>query len=225
MLPFVVVAQMYALHRSLQLGNTPDTPLCLRPRKPDRQGRGDLSPLAANHDVPGRGRWGDQDGLRAARPSGHDPRHPQRRQCVLSRDRHGSAPRADQRGHPNGDAHGRSGRSTRWTTPTLACRCMARTIRPQNWTACRTPRCRPGDICCGNDMVCGWAGSLACADGINVVAGTGSICYGEYQGRSARCGGWGELFSDEGSAYWIARQRPDAVLANERWPRATRAAV
>ena len=59
---------------------------------------------------------------------------------------------------------------------------------------------------CGNDMVCGWAGSLACRDGINVVAGTGSICYGEYRGRSARCGGWGELFSDEGSAYWIARE-------------------
>jgi len=59
---------------------------------------------------------------------------------------------------------------------------------------------------CGNDMVCGWAGSLAGADGINVVAGTGSICYGEYAGRSARCGGWGELFSDEGSAYWIARE-------------------
>ena len=28
---------------------------------------------------------------------------------------------------------------------------------------------------CDNDMVCGWAGSLACADGINIVAGTGSI--------------------------------------------------
>ena len=28
---------------------------------------------------------------------------------------------------------------------------------------------------CGNDMVCGWAGSLAGADGVNVVAGTGSI--------------------------------------------------
>ena len=59
---------------------------------------------------------------------------------------------------------------------------------------------------CDNDMVCGWAGSLACADGINLVAGTGSIGYGERQGQSARVGGWGEMFSDEGSAYWIATQ-------------------
>lgn len=57
---------------------------------------------------------------------------------------------------------------------------------------------------CGNDMVCGWAGSLACEDGINLVAGTGSIGYGERQGRAARVGGWGEVFGDEGSAYWIA---------------------
>jgi N-acetylglucosamine kinase-like BadF-type ATPase len=62
----------------------------------------------------------------------------------------------------------------------------------------------PGSWLCGNDMICGWAGSLACRDGINVVAGTGSICYGERNGAAARCGGWGELFSDEGSAYWIA---------------------
>jgi N-acetylglucosamine kinase-like BadF-type ATPase len=59
---------------------------------------------------------------------------------------------------------------------------------------------------CDNDMVCGWAGSLACADGINLVAGTGSIGYGERGGRKARVGGWGEIFSDEGSAYWIAVQ-------------------
>jgi N-acetylglucosamine kinase-like BadF-type ATPase len=62
-----------------------------------------------------------------------------------------------------------------------------------------------GRYTCGNDMICGWAGSLGGGDGINVVAGTGSIGYGEFAGRSARCGGWGELFSDEGSAYWIAR--------------------
>ena len=53
-------------------------------------------------------------------------------------------------------------------------------------------------------MICGWAGSLLCGDGISIVAGTGSICYGERGGAVARSGGWGELFSDEGSAYWIA---------------------
>ena len=55
-------------------------------------------------------------------------------------------------------------------------------------------------------MVCGWAGSLACEDGINVISGTGSMTYGERQGVGHRVGGWGELFGDEGSAYWIAAQ-------------------
>jgi len=59
---------------------------------------------------------------------------------------------------------------------------------------------------CGNDMVCGWAGALGGSDGINIVAGTGSIAYGEFLSRQARAGGWGELFSDEGSAHWIARE-------------------
>lgn len=57
---------------------------------------------------------------------------------------------------------------------------------------------------CNNDMVCGWAGSLGAADGINVISGTGSMTYGERAGTGSRVGGWGELFGDEGSAYWIA---------------------
>jgi N-acetylglucosamine kinase-like BadF-type ATPase len=69
-----------------------------------------------------------------------------------------------------------------------------------------SPALQQGRYRCGNDAVCGWAGALACQDGINVIAGTGSMAYGEYGGRSARAGGWGELFSDEGSAYWIARE-------------------
>ena len=57
---------------------------------------------------------------------------------------------------------------------------------------------------CGNDMICGWAGSLGARDGINVVCGTGSMTYGRNAGTGARVGGWGELFGDEGSGHWIA---------------------
>ncbi len=57
-----------------------------------------------------------------------------------------------------------------------------------------------------NDVICGWAGALGTHDGINIVAGTGSIAYGQNGSRRARVGGWGELFSDEGSAYWIGLQ-------------------
>ncbi|WP_394805376.1 N-acetylglucosamine kinase [Kordiimonas aestuarii] len=62
-----------------------------------------------------------------------------------------------------------------------------------------------GNYRCDNDMINAWAGSLSCRDGINIIAGTGSIAYGENAGKSVRCGGWGELFGDEGSAYWIGR--------------------
>jgi N-acetylglucosamine kinase-like BadF-type ATPase len=74
---------------------------------------------------------------------------------------------------------------------------------------------------CANDMVCGWAGSLAGEDGINLVAGTGSIGYGERRGLSARVGGWSEVFGDEGSAYWIAIQGLNAFsrMSDGRLPR------
>jgi N-acetylglucosamine kinase-like BadF-type ATPase len=57
---------------------------------------------------------------------------------------------------------------------------------------------------CDNDMVAAWAGSLGAVDGVTVLAGTGSMTYGEHHGLRLRVGGWGELFDDEGSAYWIA---------------------
>ena len=74
---------------------------------------------------------------------------------------------------------------------------------------------------CGNDVVCGWAGALAGHDGIAVIAGTGSIAYGERAGAAVRAGGWGELFGDEGSGFWIAREALSAFsrMADGRLPR------
>ncbi|MFZ7089312.1 N-acetylglucosamine kinase [Curtobacterium sp. RRHDQ10] len=74
---------------------------------------------------------------------------------------------------------------------------------------------------CGNDMVNGWAGSLAGADGVNVIAGTGSMAYGERDGLTSRVGGWSEVFGDEGSAYWIATRGLAAFsrMADGRLPR------
>jgi N-acetylglucosamine kinase-like BadF-type ATPase len=74
---------------------------------------------------------------------------------------------------------------------------------------------------CDNDMVCGWAGSLGVADGINVVSGTGSMTYGQRAGIGVRVGGWGELFGDEGSAYWIAIRGLNAVsrMSDGRLPK------
>jgi N-acetylglucosamine kinase-like BadF-type ATPase len=68
---------------------------------------------------------------------------------------------------------------------------------------------------CDNDSVCGWAGSLALEPGVNVVSGTGSISYGEHDARRVRVGGWGELFGDEGSAYWLG------IRGLQAWTRMT----
>ena len=76
---------------------------------------------------------------------------------------------------------------------------------------------------CGNDMVAGWAGSLAYSDGINLIAGTGSMTYGERAGASTRVGGWGELFGDEGSGYWIGLEALFAFarMSDGRMPRSS----
>lgn len=40
-------------------------------------------------------------------------------------------------------------------------------------------------------------------DGIILISGTGSILYARYKGQIERVGGWGKLFSDPGSGYYI----------------------
>lgn len=48
-------------------------------------------------------------------------------------------------------------------------------------------------------------GALPGGTGIVIVAGTGSICFGQNElGEHTRAGGWGHIFSDEGSGYGLA---------------------
>jgi glucosamine kinase len=59
------------------------------------------------------------------------------------------------------------------------------------------------------------AGATAGEPGVVVIAGTGSIAFGRNSvSRTARAGGWGYLFGDEGGGFWIARQALRAAL---RW--------
>lgn len=50
------------------------------------------------------------------------------------------------------------------------------------------------------------AGALSGNEGINIVAGTGSIVLGLRNNEIQRCGGWGYSVGDEGSAYWIGKK-------------------
>lgn len=56
-------------------------------------------------------------------------------------------------------------------------------------------------------------GALAGEPGVLLAAGTGSVAYGRAEdGRTARCGGWGALAGDEGSAFSIGRAALQAAL-------------
>jgi N-acetylglucosamine kinase-like BadF-type ATPase len=66
-----------------------------------------------------------------------------------------------------------------------------------------------------DDAAVALSGATAGKPGIVVIAGTGSIAFGRNAaGRTARAGGWGYLFGDEGGAFWIARAALRTAL---RW--------
>jgi len=50
--------------------------------------------------------------------------------------------------------------------------------------------------------------------GVLLISGTGSVAFGRSPaGTTARCGGWGPVFGDEGSGAWIGRRALSVVAA------------
>jgi N-acetylglucosamine kinase-like BadF-type ATPase len=54
-----------------------------------------------------------------------------------------------------------------------------------------------------NDAVTALVGGNQALEGIVIISGTGSIGLASYEGKIARCGGWGQLIDDVGSGYYL----------------------
>ncbi len=67
----------------------------------------------------------------------------------------------------------------------------------------------PGRTLVDNDVRIAFDGAFAGGAGGLILAGTGSMAWASLGGPGdahERSGGWGDLFGDEGSAYWIGRE-------------------
>jgi N-acetylglucosamine kinase-like BadF-type ATPase len=80
-----------------------------------------------------------------------------------------------------------------------------------------------GKYSIAHDGLIALVGATGGAPGIAVIAGTGSFAFGRNaEGRSARAGGWGFVFGDEGGGFDLARQALRAALRfEEGWGPAT----
>lgn len=76
-----------------------------------------------------------------------------------------------------------------------------------------TPIFRTASLHVEHDAPAALAGATLGAPGIIVIAGTGSVVFGENaDGETSRAGGWGYVFGDEGSGFGLARDGARAAL-------------
>lgn len=100
--------------------------------------------------------------------------------------------------------------------PAFAAACMGFSGGPDDKEALAREIIRAERLLVTHDAFIALAGATAGAPGIIVIAGTGSIAFGRNEaGATARAGGWGYLFGDEGGAFDLVRQALRAVLRNE----------
>jgi N-acetylglucosamine kinase-like BadF-type ATPase len=78
---------------------------------------------------------------------------------------------------------------------------------------------RAGSLVVSTDAPIALAGATAGGPGIIAIGGTGSIAFGRNRaGKTARTGGWGYVYGDEGGAFDMVRQAVRAALRfDEGW--------
>ena len=100
--------------------------------------------------------------------------------------------------------------------PAAICLGIAGVDRPEDTAAVHGIMRRIGfkaQVIVVNDALVALVAGAGDAEGVVVVAGTGSIAYGrDATGRAARAGGWGYLLGDEGGGFWIGRAALMAVV-------------
>jgi N-acetylglucosamine kinase-like BadF-type ATPase len=99
---------------------------------------------------------------------------------------------------------------------TFAAACLGLSGGPEDKDALAREMVRAEQYLITHDAHVALAGATGGGPGIIAIAGTGSIAFGRNAaGESARAGGWGYVFGDEGGAFDLVRQALRAVLRDE----------
>lgn len=103
--------------------------------------------------------------------------------------------------------------------PSFEAACLGMSGGPEDKSALLAELIQTEHLQVTHDARIALAGALNGEPGAIVIAGTGSIAYGENaQGETSRVGGWGYIFGDEGGAFDIVRQALRAALReHEGW--------
>jgi N-acetylglucosamine kinase-like BadF-type ATPase len=113
-----------------------------------------------------------------------------------------------------GEACGQAGLDPRFVR--FAAACFGMSGGPEDKQAILHEILAADAVVVTDDAVIALAGATAGEPGIVTIAGTGSIAFGRNAaGRTARAGGWGYIFGDEGGGFDIARQALRAALRSE----------
>jgi N-acetylglucosamine kinase-like BadF-type ATPase len=98
----------------------------------------------------------------------------------------------------------------------FAAACFGMSGGPEDKQAILAEILRTERLVVTTDAVTALAGATAAGQGIITIGGTGSIAFGRNaQGATARAGGWGYIFGDEGGAFDLVRQSLRAALRME----------